>query len=112
VEFIESGNTSKQYPESDLLLTSNQIGSLNRWKLPHAPWFREPQALQTLRRLAMSDLVDALNPDALIPERVCDAIVSLDGLSSSEVLNLMEAIVAQLQSEVMEANLTQLRSAS
>jgi hypothetical protein len=60
----------------------------------------------------MSDLIDQLDPDALIPERVCDAIVSLDGLPSSEVLNLMEAIVPQLESEVMEANLTQRRSAS
>lgn len=47
----------------------------------------------------MSDLIDELDPDALIPKRVCDAIISLDGLGSSELLNLMEAIVAQLRSE-------------
>ena len=47
----------------------------------------------------MSDLVDELDPDAHIPQRVCDAIISLDGLSSSELLNLMDAIVAQLRSE-------------
>jgi len=48
----------------------------------------------------MSDLIDELDPDALIPERVCDAIVSLDDLTRSEMLGLMETIVAQLKAEV------------
>jgi len=48
---------------------------------------------------AMSDVIDQLDPDALIPDLVTDAIESLDGLPEVELLNLMEAIVSQLRSE-------------
>ena len=58
----------------------------------------------------MSDLINELDPDARIPRRLCDAIVTLDGLSSYDALNLIEAIAAQLRSELMEANLAQRRS--
>lgn len=65
---------------------------------PHKTFLLKCLSHQLCGVRPMSELIEDLDPNAEIPARICDAITTLDGLPESDLLNLIEAIIAQLRS--------------